>query len=527
MSLPEPTATGELARTPFAHALLSCHQRALSGTLVLWPESAEPGQGQDRILFAAGVPVAARLRAPAVALDRSLLPLFARAGGQYAFYSDTDLVGEGDHVLTGRVDPLALLAASLRGPSRDDAVEAVLGAYEGAIRFRPGTVDLKRLALLPKEIVFVDVVRAAPGTIAELAPQCELGELSGRRLLYLLAITQSLEAWTPAEEPAPAAPPGPVAEAKPAARPAEAKPAARPGPVAEAKPAARPGPVAEAKPAARPAAEEPKRAGDEEPPAPPADLAAELKAQWTEIAARAVAMERETYFDMLGIARDVGTDAVRKAYFGLVKRWHPDRVPPELAPVRPWAERIFRRLTEAHETLADETKRAAYTRQVSDGGGTPESDRKLAAIVQAAMDQQKADFLLRRKDYEGAIAKARSAVDMNPEDEDGWATLAWALHLRGQADDRKEMAAAIERALTMNPRNDRAQFYHATMLRKAGKDAEAVAAFAAAAEINPKNTDAVREVRLAQMRSLPRAPQTPAPGILSKLFGGLGGPSKR
>nr|MDQ3037699.1 hypothetical protein [Myxococcota bacterium] len=117
--LPEPTAQGDLARTPFAHALLYCHQRELGGTLVIWPEDPETTRGQDRVLFERGVPVAARLTQRAGALDRGLLPLFSRREGAYAFYADTDLVGSGDEVRTGRVDPHVLIAASLRGPSRD------------------------------------------------------------------------------------------------------------------------------------------------------------------------------------------------------------------------------------------------------------------------------------------------------------------------------------------------------------------------------------------------------------------------
>src|SRR5688500_4891905 len=110
--LPTPTAEGDLARTPVAHALLYCHQRRLTGTLVVWPERPEETPGQDRVRLERGVPVAARLLTRATALDRGLLPLFARRAGPYAFYADLDLVGEGESVRSGRVDPLVLIAAS-------------------------------------------------------------------------------------------------------------------------------------------------------------------------------------------------------------------------------------------------------------------------------------------------------------------------------------------------------------------------------------------------------------------------------
>src|SRR5690606_34414635 len=129
-------------------------------------------------------------------------------------------------------------------------------------------------------------------------------------------------------------------------------------------------------------------------------------------------LDRQNYFEMLGLTRDASADAVRKAYLGLVKKWHPDRVSPELAPVKPWVERIFHHLTAAQKTLSDENERGPYLSAIVEGGGTPESERQLASILQAAMDHQKAEVLLRRRDFDGAIELLRGAIEMSPEDAD-------------------------------------------------------------------------------------------------------------
>lgn len=522
--LPEPTAQGDLARTPFAHALLYCHQRGLSGTLVLWPE--EPGPGQDRVRLERGVPVAARLISRPASLDRGLLPLFARRAGAYAFYADTDLVGEGELVRTGRIDPYVLIAASLRGAARDDVVDAVLAGFGASrMRVRPGS-ELKRFDLLPKEAAFLDVVRAEPAAIDELAPQCELGPKIGRRILYLLAITKMLEPYeaaiaahvsTPGRAPG-AATPAPADAHADLPLPDMSAPA-KPSPSAASAPRSiSPGP--------RPATEL------DRPPAPPPDLSREHVQLWEEIGAKIGAIDTQNYFEMLDLPRDAGSDAVRKAYYAQVKKWHPDRVPAELAALKPHVDRIFQHLTAASDTLCDEKRRGNYMRVLSDGGGTPESERKLAAIVQAAMDTQKAEVLLRRRDFEGALALLEGALELNAEDADALALHGWASFSAGGRDPAR-ILRSIDRAIELSPQHDRAHFYRGMVLRKQGKEAEAVAAFERAAAHNPKNVDAVREVRLAKMRGTSSAATpgtastsgtasktTGAGGLLSKLFGG-------
>lgn len=571
---PEPIAQGELAKTPFAHVLLHLHHKAMSGTLVLWP-TAEGAKGQDRILFEEGWPVAARLVDKAAALDRGMLPLFARKDGPYAFYGD-DLVGEAQ--LRGRVDPLMVLAASLRGSTRDDVVDGYLTALgsDAHVRFKTGS-DVKRYVLQPKEAGFVDVIRAAPATVSELVAQCELGPSMGKRLVYLLFITRALERFDPAAAAPTASPrtslPGaPVASASAAsasaasASAASASAAGTPAaagagfdlplpdmPVPEAPPAAPapaasapaasarqslPAPGASAAGAPRPGMQS-DRAGVERfkttmpiPPAPPAGLSADAATFWNEVVTRCQSIDKQNYYEMLGVARDAGTETIRKAYFALAKRWHPDRATGELAPLRSFVEPVFALFTAAHEMLADEKKRATYIRTVQDGGGTPEADRKLEAILWAAKEHQKAEVLMRQRNFESAASLLASAIEIVPDEADLLATYGWCIFNLPNSDGRiKEMTTAIDRALALEPKHDRAHYYKGMVFQRSGKDADALASFKKALELNKKNADAAREVRLAEMRgksgstgknaaSSATGPKKDADGgLLSKLFG--------
>ena len=54
----------------------------------------------------------------------------------------------------------------------------------------------------------------------------------------------------------------------------------------------------------------------------------------------------ELYHKILNIPKDTSPQEIRAAYKNLVKKWHPDKHPPES---RPEAEARFKAITEAYE----------------------------------------------------------------------------------------------------------------------------------------------------------------------------------
>jgi curved DNA-binding protein CbpA len=526
--LPDPIAEGDLDRSPFAHILSHVATRSITGTLVVWPEDAAPGRGQDRVRFEAGIVTAARLVDRSPMLAKGLLPLFARTTGPYALYETIDLVGESG--TRQRVDPLSLIAASLRGPSRDDAVDRVLGQFAGvALRFKGAALDAKRLGLLPKEERFLDVIRASPATTDELVRQCELGEAFGKRLVYMFVLLKVLEPYE-ATRPSMPVPAQDTRESLPPQTGAPERVSGVPSPPTQSAPAATHSIPPASSVSASGSIRAPALRFKEAPPPPPeppsTGLSADQIAFWRELIQRCKALDTQNYFDMLGVAREASAETVRKEYFALAKRWHPDRVAGPLLPTKPFVERVFGHLTQAHDTLTDEKRRGPYLRTVQDGGGTPESDRKLGAIVAASMENQKAEVLIRRRDFDGAVAILRGGLELNTDDADLHASLAWALFMQpnGKA---SEILAAADRAIAIAANHDRAHYARGMILRRMGREEEAVTHFRKAAEANPKNLDAVREARLADMRGTgPKQSGTEGKGVgstdvgafFSKLF---------
>ncbi len=66
-------------------------------------------------------------------------------------------------------------------------------------------------------------------------------------------------------------------------------------------------------------------------------------------------MAKRDYYEVLGLARGVSKDEIKKAYRKLAIQYHPDKNPGDKQ-----AEERFKEATEAYEILSDDQKRAAY-----------------------------------------------------------------------------------------------------------------------------------------------------------------------
>ena len=128
------------------------------------------------------------------------------------------------------------------------------------------------------------------------------------------------------------------------------------------------------------------------------DLPQDLVLRRQEIVDRAGVIDRQNYFEMLGVSRDAMSEQVQQAFLSLAKKWHPDRVPPVLAEVKDQCARVFAHMSEAHQTLLDVEKRARYMTLLREGGATPESQAEIVRVVEAATNFQKAEICLKRND---------------------------------------------------------------------------------------------------------------------------------
>lgn len=525
---PKPIAEGSLAATPLAHVLLSIMKRDLDGTLAVWPDGEKPGQ--DRILFKKGMIVAARLLEPASSLERGLLPLFRRRS-PYAFYP-ADLIGEADTIVRGHVDPAGLMAAALRGGAPKDVVDGILAKLGSHLLRIKGYSELSRFTFLRKEMAFIEVIRADPAPAAQLIARSG-DERMARRLIYLLAISGHLETFErppDAANEADATSEEPLPPSQTFRRPSFSN-IEMPSPASGAPSAApqtpSPTPAPEAPPApAPPQASEPVLPGAPDPaPRPPPGLAEDLKERWEKVADLHDAFDNQNYFEILEVGEAPTEVELRDAYFSKVKVVHPDRLPPELVPLKPWADRVFHYLTEAKDSLEDDQKRIDHIKAVRSGGGTPAADRKVAAIVGAAMEYQKVEILVRRKEWDEALRILELNIALSPDEADYYIMKAQVLHDRhgAKGPDGAEMNRCLDTGLSLYPKHGRGNFLKANILKRSGQEEEAIQYFRKVLAISPRHLEAGREVRLYEMRHGKSKSDSDSPkkreSLFSKLLG--------
>src|SRR5262249_2964400 len=142
------------------------------------------------------------------------------------------------------------------------------------------------------------------------------------------------------------------------------------------------------------------------------------------------------------------------------------------ASLRDAAETVLQHLIEAHETLRDPKRRSEYVRGLRGGGRAVAP--QVSSAASAEVYRQKAESLLRRKDYAGAVQEAERAfrLDHSAGNE---AFYGWLLYLRHSAGGRIHPAARkhLQRAALRDPLCEEAQFYTGCLLKQFGRAEEA------------------------------------------------------
>jgi tetratricopeptide (TPR) repeat protein len=259
---------------------------------------------------------------------------------------------------------------------------------------------------------------------------------------------------------------------------------------------------------------------------PPSTLPPDLKFRWQEIETKAAKIDKEDFFQMLELERNANDPQIQAAYFKVAKLWHPDRMPSELADLKPLVSKVFTKFNEAYATLSDATKRTEYVKTLDLGGGTSEEAEQVQRVVDAAIEFQKAEVLLKKNDLAQAEIYAQNAMTADPEQVEYQALVHWIKAMRrGDPPPLQEgkttsfyddLIMKFDDILKVDAMFERALYYRAVLLKRSGREEKAQRDFKMVVQLNPKNIDAVREVRLAQMRRDKK--RSDEAGLLGKLF---------
>jgi tetratricopeptide (TPR) repeat protein len=215
------------------------------------------------------------------------------------------------------------------------------------------------------------------------------------------------------------------------------------------------------------------------------------------------------HFKLLGVSMDASDGEIRKAYFGLARQLHPDRLASlDIEDDQRQAQRLFAQVNNAFATLSDPKKRAEYTDIQRRGGeaAVRAEQQKAEAAMQRALEAEEAfqrgEVALARNQIPAAIQEFQKAISLDPDAGDYHAMLAWA-QFQSAAD--KTSAAntvrrTLERAIEKSPQSVTPRFLFGRIERMLGRDQDALRHFREVLNLEPRHQEAQGEVRAIQSR---------------------------
>ncbi len=226
-----------------------------------------------------------------------------------------------------------------------------------------------------------------------------------------------------------------------------------------------------------------------------------------------------THYEVLGVPTDAPASVIQNAFFGLAKKWHPDRLRPEVSDLKDQASRVFSRISQASQVLSDVASRLAYDKSLEVGESHDEAEQ-VQRVLKATTAFQKAEVFLKRGNLALAEKEAELAFHNDPSQADHVALHVWIQAQKPNA-DLTDLAVQLEKAAKAEPNNLRVRWYRGQLLKRLGRTREALHDFRFIVERDPRHTDAHREVRLYAMRRGNRAPSDPpnTPGRSSQPAG--------
>lgn len=394
-----------------------------------------------------------------------------------------------------RVKPLPLIWRALvsKAPlERVTQTVASLGDRKLRMRFE---APVARYRLAKDEMAVVNVLRAKPQSAAELL-NCGLGEMERvHRIVYALCGTRQLDLGADLAPPVGyAEPPETPRSMPPPSRSSAPAPQSGQGPATAGK-ASGPGPARSRSSASgsRPSSEE-------------------IQAFREEVLARRQ-LEGATLYQVLGLEPGTDSGAVRSVFFHLAKRWHPDRLAPELEDLREEVTRAFARMTEAYQVLSNDEQRAHYDANL-EGGGDEEQEQVLA-VLRAATAFQRAEVLMKKRDELGALREARAAYEGDSTQAEYKALYAWLESKQRKPDGVDDLLSLLDEAARDEPENVRIRWYRGQLLKRMGREMHAIRDFRHIVSLAPGHLEAQREIRVYEMRRRAES-ETGASGLFAR-----------
>ncbi len=217
-----------------------------------------------------------------------------------------------------------------------------------------------------------------------------------------------------------------------------------------------------------------------------------------EIEAKRSAMEQSNFYEILEVKRGETPEALKKAYYALAKKYHPDRHQScETDALKDQLTEILAKLAYAYDVLSNRSKRLRYDNKLSQTEGV---DPELVGTVRTSPDvlaetkYRAGRGCYQAKDYHEAVQNLREAVNLDPTK--------IAYHkLLGQALTknplwRKQAETHLRRVLDAEPYDKDCYLELATIYEEGGLTTRARQMYERVASLDPHHKVALKKARL-------------------------------
>jgi CheY-like chemotaxis protein len=221
-----------------------------------------------------------------------------------------------------------------------------------------------------------------------------------------------------------------------------------------------------------------------------------------ELQAMVERFDAQNHFEILGIDPFSTDEQVEKAYVTLAEKFHPDRYNGSSEAVRAVAEDAFEYISRAYETLRDPRMRGVYVLDQRREERRVAKEAVARNAIRAASEFQRGEALLNGRSYEEALVHFGTALELDPDEGDYHTHYGWTLHLchPGNKTIIQEAMEHVRRGLKLASHADRAYLFMGRLFRSTGKSEAAEKMFARAVQLRPDCVEALRELRLINMR---------------------------
>jgi curved DNA-binding protein CbpA len=225
----------------------------------------------------------------------------------------------------------------------------------------------------------------------------------------------------------------------------------------------------------------------------------ELRARLTALADR---LSGQTYFEILGVDESTTEEELRAAFEKRAANLHPDRFRKSGDAIAHLASEVFGQINQAYQTLADSRRRSEYVLNQRKGQRDAKRQKQSEQALEAEVQFQEGQRLLAQRAYERALEVFGRALELYPDAGEYHAHYGWTLHLchPDQPDIASEAIEHVRRGIKLAGQRETSYLFMGRLCKAIGRVELAEKMFARAVQLEPGCVEALRELRLINLR---------------------------